>query len=188
MIPVEVARAAEILWEIGLPTPKDEVALSIPLRVTTEAGSAAMCIETACRCAALKIIYDDPTYTSDEFDILISHKSVSRFVETSDPDELQFSDFGDDKNWRDIDTALSEKGGEEVKNPRGFELWSSVGLDLTRLRLALSIFEVLYEDLDNVTVRVSSGKDPLNVVSLYVPITSEGKDVQVFLMPVKVTE
>lgn len=183
MFPKSVADAACIIWSIGKPVFKGE-GRHIDLRLTTDAGSPLILMQTASECAAIQVAFESPDLKDETLDILLSPGSVEAFSRLGDEDLLEFVEFGEKGGyWKDIDEALAAAGG--VWNPKSISIPALRGLDLVRFSEVLKAFQILHGE-DDPVIRISCNNEPLDVVTFHVPIADDGVETHIFLMPCRV--
>jgi diadenosine tetraphosphatase ApaH/serine/threonine PP2A family protein phosphatase len=183
MFPKSIADAACIIWSIGRPVFK-EAGRHIDLRLTTDAGSPLILMQTASECAAIQVAFESPDLEDETLDILLTPDSVETFSRLGDEDHLEFVEFGEMGGyWKDIDEALAAAGG--IWNPKSISIPALRGLDLVRFSEVLKAFLILHGDGDP-AIRISCNNEPLDVVTFHVPMTDGGVETHIFLMPCRV--
>lgn len=181
MFPKSVADAACIIWSLGTPVFKDR---HMDLRLTTDAGSPLILMQTASVFAAIQVAFRSPDLEDETLDILLSPDSVEAFSQLDDEDVLEFVDFGESGGyWKDIDQTLAAAGA--VWNPKSISIPVMRGLDLARFSEVLRAFQILHGD-GGAVVRVSCNHLDLDVVTFFVPMDEDGPETHIFLMPCRV--
>ena len=154
------------------------------LRLTTDAGNQIILMQTASTFAAIQVAFRSPDLEDETLDILLSPSSVEAFSQLGDEDLLEFVDFGESGGyWKDVDGALAAAGG--VWNPKSTSIPALRGLDLVRLSEIVKALQILHGE-DDPVIRIACNNEPLDVVTFFIPMSEDGVETHIFLMPCRV--
>jgi hypothetical protein len=178
MIPRSVAEAVCMIWDTSGPTCGTEY---MGLRLTTTEGEPTVLLQTASMYAAIEIEFESPDLQEESIDILFSAESVRDFSQSGNDDVLEFVEFAPSlQNWKDVAQALKDVGVR--RNPSTISLPKHKGLALKPLMAVVGALGILH-DASSPSVRVASDSHSKHVVSFFVPMSVDGVQTHIFLMP-----
>lgn len=177
MIPLNIAKALQRVMLMS--EPPEGRSEHCGVRLTSHAEDTLVFAEAANAHALIQVLFDSEAMEADEWDVVISRKSLKMYINSAGSLGLECRDFEEDMWPRDTEEVLDRVRVD--RNPTGVSFWEHSGL---QLRFIFPLVEALQDIYgSNAGIKISQ-QSYTSAISFKVELSDEvAVETLIALMP-----